>query len=101
MDYNIQRNLKRLNSETSSSYDLKLLFKLAKRKLQGHIPNNLDFSHYGRSNCSSRIAQMFNVLDLEINRDVHFSQIEPSHFVDSSYFDLVGEWKKKTNSKPL
>lgn len=91
----IQRNLERFrNSQTFESYDLKLLFKLAKRKLQGYIPNKLNFSNYGKTNCSSELAEVFDVFDLKINRDIHYSQIEPHHFVDSRYFDVVGDWKR-------
>lgn len=91
-----RKNLRRLHLQTNSKYDLKLIFDIMVRKLQEYIPNKIDMSHEGKSDCSSRIAMMYHVLDLEINRDVHYSQIEPHHFLDSPYFEKIGEWKNGT-----
>lgn len=89
-----QKSLSRLNRMTKSEYDLKLLFNLAFRKIMGYESNQKDISNPDKSNCSTRVSHMFDILELRINWNIHYSQIEPHHFLESQHFEQVGEWKR-------
>lgn len=89
-----QRMLRRLNKTCNSNYDLKLLLQIAFKKMLGGQPDSENMFHKGKSNCSSRIAQMYDVTGLEVNPYIHFSQMEPHHFIDNPNFKIVGEWKR-------
>ena len=100
-----QKDLSRLNRKTNSNYDLQLIFQIALKKILGNQPDRKNMYHPGKSHCSSRIAHMYEIVGLEINPYIHFSQIEPKHFLDSLKFKVIEEWKKtecaSRNSKKL
>lgn len=81
---------KYLSEEYSKQSIIKLgLIHLSKRK-----KDNREISSTNRLNCSSRIALIYNYVDLPVLDDIHWSQIEPNDFVESPYFRIVGEWPR-------
>lgn len=90
-----QNRLKRLNRYCNSDYDLQLIFQIATKKIFKEEPDRKNMYHKGKSTCTSRIAHMYRLAGLHINEDIHFSQIEPFHFLDSKYFDVIYEWQRK------
>ena len=83
--------LKQLHEIVNKDYDLELIFKLGLRKLFRIEPNEKDLSIKRKFTCSSRIAYLYNRIKLPISDDIHWSQIEPRHFYESPYFEVVKE----------
>lgn len=94
MDQKKQRDLSRLNRKTNSNYDLQLIFQIGLKKLFGNQPDKQNMYHPGKSHCGSRIAHMYEIVGLETNPYIHFSQTEPIHFLNSPNFKIIGEWKR-------
>jgi hypothetical protein len=83
--------LKDLNRTVSKEYSYNALFKLMIRKIKGKEP---DWEYIDGLVCSSRIAKMYSLAGLKINDNINPSQIEPIHFIKSTYFNKISEWKK-------
>ncbi len=65
---------------------------MAKRKIFGKKSDLEDLSLPNKFICTSRLAFIYHLLELPISDEIHWSQIEPSHFIENKYFDKIGFW---------
>lgn len=89
-----REKIRNLEKKLEKKYDLKLLFNLAFKQINGAEPNGDNISHVGKYNCSSRISRIYEILGYEIINGIHSSQIRPIHFLESKYFEKIKEYKK-------
>ena len=88
-----RKSLKSLDKLISTEYDFRLLLRLAWRQMAGVEPNMDDISGVGNS-CSSKQAFEFHLIGWKVKDDVHYSQVRPSMFLESPYFDEIKYWRK-------
>ena len=89
-----RRELRKLNRICSRNYDWGLILKLG---FNSFIPQNSisdDLSTENEYTCTSRIALMYNLLKMSVIEGVHYSQINPEHFIDGGNFEVMNEWKR-------
>ncbi len=89
-----RQQIKRMNKTLSTKYDLKLLLKLGFMQMMYLKPDDVDMSGDGFS-CSSRPARLSEILfSHSVIDGVHSSQVRPSMYLESPYFDIIKEWKR-------
>lgn len=81
---------KRVNNEFSKQSILVLGLRHVLRKEE----NNDKVTGFGKLNCSSRIALLYELVNLPILDYIHHTQIEPHNFLESPYFKLVDSWRR-------
>ena len=90
-----RQELKKLNEELSNAYDLHAAWKMAVMRITGKKPNLENLSSPNKFMCSSRLANIYHLLELPICEDVHWSQTEMTHLVNSKHFKKIDSWKRK------
>lgn len=81
---------KRVNNECSKQSILVMGLRHVLRKKK----NDYKVIGFGKLNCSSRIALLYELVNLPILDYIHHTQIEPHDFLESPYFKLVDSWRR-------
>lgn len=89
-----RRGLRKLNKILPKNYDRLLILKLGFNSFLPQYSKLDDLSTENAYTCTSRIALMYNLLEMSIMEGVNCSQINPEHFIDGKNFEVIKEWKK-------
>ncbi len=90
-----RKEFKRINEELSDVYDLGAAWKMLAKRIMGKKPNLEDLSLPNKFMCPSRFTYIYDLLELPISEEVHWSQTEMIHVANSRHFKKVGSWKRK------
>lgn len=92
-------DIKRLKLEVWDSFvntelNKESILRLGLRYISGKKKDSTQIIESGKFNCSSRIAFLYGIIGLPILNYVNYTQIIPSDFIESPYFDLVDSWRR-------
>lgn len=90
-----RRRMRKNNNQLTDEYDTGILLRLAFRHVIGKEPDLEDISRGGGFNCSNKPAYLYNLEGRKIMDGVHSSQIEPQHYLEGGYFEIIQEWRRK------
>jgi len=90
-----RKDFKRINEGLSDVYDLGAAWKMLAMRIKGKKPNLEDLSLPDKFMCTSRLANIYHLLEMPISEEVHWSQTEMIHVANSGHFKKVDSWKRK------
>lgn len=89
-----RNQLKEFDEELIAEYSNKSILAMALRYLTSKERDNLPLIEDSKLNCSTRIALLYHKTNLPILDNIHYTQIMPSDFLESPYFNVDRRWSR-------